>query len=497
MLDPANLEGASLGDYRVLERLGRGGFGYVYKCQHIWFDKIFAIKVHQSIYNEKDNEAAQKVADLLHEAQTHQKLDHPFVLRLHNVGRQLLAPDSQEAIFYLVMEYAPGGSLKDRLDRYPGQPLPLQEALTILGQIGQALHYAHQHLEGTIVHRDLKPANILFNAKGDPVVADFGLATELSAGQTARVGQGGTLAYMSPEQFDGEVSVKSDQYSLGCIAYELLTGQRPFPGGSDVAWYIQHKTVIPADLTLHNAQVSAEANQAVLKALAKKREDRHDSVLQFIVAMRDVRTQKSFSEWYKEGQISYDAGNYTGALAAYQEASRQRPDFADAHFNQGAILLYRLQRYEQATAAFERAISYDNRQPRFYIECGNAFSERGLFTRAVEMYRQALQIAPGNTRVCELLGDAYYDLKQYQNAVDAYKQASGLSVHETVKRIQTARSNKPEDARLYTKLGLALEHSQRRREALEAFESALVLNPNNAQAQAHKKQLLQDFSSGG
>lgn len=495
MLDPAKLEGASLGEYRVLERLGRGGFGYVYKCQHIWFDKTFAIKVHQSIYNEKDSEAAQKVADFLHEAQTHQKLEHPFILRLHNVGRQLLAPDSQEAIFYLVMEYAPGGSLQDRLDRYPGQPLLLQEALTILGQIGQALHYAHQHLEGTIVHRDLKPANILFNAKGDPVVADFGLATELSSGQTARVGQGGTLAYMSPEQFDGEVSVKSDQYSLGCIAYELLTGQRPFAGGLYVNWYSQHKAVIPKDLTLHNAQIPAAANLAVLKALAKKREDRHDSVLQFIEAMRDVRVQKSFDEWYKEGQISYDAGNYVGALAAYQEASRLRPDFADAHFNQG-VILFRLQRYELATAAFERAISCDDRQSKFYIQCGNAFSERGLFARALEMYRQALQLAPGNTRVCELLGDTYYDLKQYPNAVTAYKQALGLSAHETVKRLQASRGNRPEEARLYMNLGLALKHGQRKQEALEAFESAIVLNPNNSQAHFHKTQLLNEFRSG-
>src|SRR6185437_1580569 len=245
-----------------------------------------------------------------------------------------------------------------------------------------------------------------------------------------------------------------DQYSLGCIAYELLTGQRPFPGGSDIAWYIQHKTMIPEDLTHRNAQVPAEANLAVLKALEKKREDRHDSVLRFIEAMQDVRTQKSFSEWYNEGRIAYDTGNYVSALAAYEEASRQRPDFAEAHFNQG-VILSRLQNYDQATAAFERAISCDGRQPKFYIQCGNAFSERGLFARALEMYRQALQLAPGNTRVCELLGDTYYDLKQYPNAVTAYKQALGLSAHETVKRLQASRGNRPEEARLYMNLGLA------------------------------------------
>lgn len=490
MLDPSNLRGTFLGNYRVQEMLGFGGFGYVYKGKNDLLGETVAIKVLKSLYNERDPEAAQKFADLRREALTHKELKHPFILRLLNMEKQLLAPDQQEAIFYLVMEYAPGGSLRAKLKEHPGQPLQIQQALTILWQIGQALHYAHQGT-GTkkIIHRDLKPENILFNAEGDPVVADFGLAIELASSQTALVEARGTPAYMSPEQFDGQVSVKSDQYALGCIAYELLTGRHPFPGGNALVWHMQHKTLIPDDPTKYNAQVSAVTSQAILKAMAKDRHERHDTILQFVEVMRDVRARKSFDQWYREGHIYYEVGNHAAAFAAYQEASLLRPTFADAHFNQGAALS-QLQRYEQATAAFKQAIACDDRQLKFYVQCGMTFSQRGLFAEAVEMYHKAVQLEPGHKKACELLGDAYYALKQSKDAAQVYKQALGLHVNEAVKRLDGGNGNRPEEARLYMNLGLALKDCQESKEALQAFECAIALNPHHAQAYYHKGDLL-------
>src|SRR5205085_8283103 len=121
--------------------------------------------------------------------------------------------------------YAPNGSLRDRIKMRAPHLLPFQEVLTILSQVGQALHYAHQR---QVIHRDLKPENILFNARNEALLADFGLATSLSTTSIKHVDAAGTPRYMAPEQFHGNVSKESDQYGLACIAYELVTGRPPF-----------------------------------------------------------------------------------------------------------------------------------------------------------------------------------------------------------------------------------------------------------------------------
>ncbi|MFL5592890.1 MAG: serine/threonine-protein kinase, partial [Ktedonobacteraceae bacterium] len=118
------------------------------------------------------------------------KLKHPFIL-------PILDASIQDGIAYIVTEYASRGSLRDRLNQQLNHPIPLEESLTILSQVGQALHHAHQQ---NIVHRDLKPANILFNATGEALLADFGIATVLTTAGTKQLGQGGTPAYMAPEQ---------------------------------------------------------------------------------------------------------------------------------------------------------------------------------------------------------------------------------------------------------------------------------------------------------
>src|SRR5262249_35760883 len=157
------------------------------------------------------------------EAQVLKKLNHPHILPIITAG-------VQENVAYIVTEYASGGSLRDRIKQQAGQPLPLAEVLSVLTQIGQALSYAHQQ---HVVHRDLKPANILFNAQGEALLADFGIATVLTTTETQQVDRVGTPAYMAPEQFEGMVSTKSDQYALGCVAYELLTGRKPFDSQTD------------------------------------------------------------------------------------------------------------------------------------------------------------------------------------------------------------------------------------------------------------------------
>src|SRR5581483_2854735 len=228
------------GAYRITARINCGAFGCVYQAQHIFFeeDPIVAIKLLQGlVVSEEDRQ------HFIQEARLLRKLKHPHILPILNVALQDNVP-------YIVMEYSTGGSLKDRLRGRKGQPLPQEEALTILKQVGDALHYAHQQ---HVVHRDLKPDNILFNANGDALLADFGIAAILSS-RTKNMGRGGTPAYMAPEQFQGMVSPKSDQYALGCMAYELLTGRHPFDiheASLEALWY-QHTKVTPTTPKKYN-----------------------------------------------------------------------------------------------------------------------------------------------------------------------------------------------------------------------------------------------------
>jgi serine/threonine protein kinase len=179
--------------------------------------------------------------------------------------------------------------------------LPLSEALTILSQVGQALQYAHQK---TIIHRDLKPENILLNAKGEALLADFGIATVLATGSVRYVEATGTPAYMAPEQFRGKVSKESDQYALGCIAYELFTGSRPFNAPDFVAMAFQHATEPPIPPRQLNPQLPFSIEQAILKAMAKERKDRYPDVAAFIAAIQPPSTYREPDPVPAPGPIS-------------------------------------------------------------------------------------------------------------------------------------------------------------------------------------------------
>src|ERR1051326_1641308 len=166
-----NFIGKHIGSYRIVAELNSGTYGHVYKGEHTVFadDAPVAIKIlHTNLASPQEQDF------FMHEARLLRKLKHPHIL-------PIIDADIQQDIPFIVMTYAARGSLRDRLKQKAGSPLPLEEALTILLQICQGLHYAH---EQHIVHRDLKPENILFDAKGNPLLADFGMAATLTTVNT-------------------------------------------------------------------------------------------------------------------------------------------------------------------------------------------------------------------------------------------------------------------------------------------------------------------------
>jgi serine/threonine protein kinase len=361
--------GKQFGNYRLERLLGSGAFADVYLGKQEFLDSLAAVKLLKTNLEEEDVEAFRS------EARTLVRLIHPHILRILDAG-------FQKGIPYLITEYAEGGSLRDRLKKSKGKPLPLDEAINILTQIGQALHYAH---ERHIIHRDLKPENILFNQAGEALLADFGIAVLLASTQTGLVGVSGTPPYMAPEQFEGLASTKSDQYSLGCIAYELVT--------LEVYWF-HHAKVEPIPPTHHHPQLPDYIEQAILMALAKDRAYRYHDIPAFSNALL-----KNSNHWRDEGEKHFKASRYEEALSAYDQAIRLDPGFASAYNGKGSAL-HALKRFEEALSAYDQAIRLDPNNSAYNINKNAVLNEYQLLSQ-----KQIIKLEPGDeiTYVRELI----------------------------------------------------------------------------------------------
>jgi len=272
----------AFGKYAVVEVIGHGGMADVYRARHPTLARDVAIKaIHPHLAAEPGFQER-----FAHEARLVAGLRHPGIVQVYDFDAAVGRP-------YMVMELIDGGTLKDRLGRVFAErgPMTLEEAARFLVPIADALDHAHAH---GAVHRDLKPANILLTSAGDPVLSDFGIAKilEESIQISATGALVGTPAYMSPEQAGSRpVDARSDQYSLGIVAYEMVTGRVPFHGESPTAVMVQHVQDPPPEPRLVNPDLPASVQAVILKALAKDPAARFasagDMARAFTAAMRD------------------------------------------------------------------------------------------------------------------------------------------------------------------------------------------------------------------
>jgi predicted ATPase/class 3 adenylate cyclase/DNA-binding CsgD family transcriptional regulator len=268
----ADRVGQQLGNYRLLILLGKGGFAEVYLGQHLRFNQQAAIKLLHMHLTSTEAEHFQ------YEAETIARLAHPGIVCVFDF-------DVQEGVPFLVMEYAPNGSLRRRHPK--GEVVPLPTLLSYVKQVAGALQYAHEH---KVIHRDVKPENMLLGRREEVLLSDFGLATiahSTGSLSTSAQGTGGTIAYMAPEQIEGHPRTASDQYALGAMVYEWLCGQRPFEGSlSEVI--VQHLSMPPPSLRERVPTISPTVEQVVLRALAKDPNERFASVASFAQAMEQA-----------------------------------------------------------------------------------------------------------------------------------------------------------------------------------------------------------------
>jgi serine/threonine protein kinase len=272
------------GRYEVEDLVGTGGMSSVYRARDTVLERRVALKIlHQHFTDDPEY-----VERFRREARAIARLNHPNIVTVIDRGEL----DNHQ---FIVFEHVPGENLKDFVRRRG--PLPVEEALALTAQIARGLAFAHEH---GVVHRDVKPQNVLLDGSGTAKVTDFGIARSLDPGEglTETGTLLGTSEYISPEQASGQrVDARSDQYSLGVVLYELLTGEPPYSGDNFMAVAMKHVRDPVPGVRERRPDVPASVEAVVSRAMAKRPEDRFSSTEDMLAALETaVEAEPSLSE---------------------------------------------------------------------------------------------------------------------------------------------------------------------------------------------------------
>lgn len=308
------------GRYHHSRLLGSGGMGDVYLMEDTRVSRQVAIKVVRAEDPSYTGTGSEKTMDasrlFLREARAIAALEHPNILPLYDFGEETR---EDITITYMVMPYCADGSLESWLRQRGGELLPPQKVAYLIEQAAEALQYAHEH---KVIHLDVKPSNFLLRSnRKDPdspmlLLADFGIArnftTVSSSSRTIR----GTPTTMAPEQWSGNPVFASDQYALAVMAYELLVGRPPFSGSMEQLMY-HHFTIRPQPPSKFNPRLPAALDEVMLRALAKKPEERFPSIVDFATALTEAASQPAV---VSEKVAKEDVATYATLAISQEEA---------------------------------------------------------------------------------------------------------------------------------------------------------------------------------
>lgn len=298
----ADLSGKTLGKYRLIERLGRGGMAEVYKGYQPSMDRYVAIKLMHGYLAEDED----FVKRFRREAKAIGDLRHPHIVQAYDF-------DIEDDLYYMVQEFVEGGTLKDRLREASerGERIPIEDTVQVFEAICDAVDYAHSKDR---IHRDIKPDNIMFDATDRPVLTDFGIAAIVGGERfTATGAMVGTPAYMSPEQGKGDPNdPRSDIYSLGVVLYEMLTGRVPFDADTPFAVVLKHlNEALPMPRSI-NPELTPSIERVILRALAKAPEDRYQTACALAEDLKEAVSEPE--PWAWEGEEAQPAPQAAAAV---------------------------------------------------------------------------------------------------------------------------------------------------------------------------------------
>ncbi|MDD3884908.1 MAG: serine/threonine-protein kinase [Gallionella sp.] len=312
-----------LGRYEILQELGQGAMGVVYRARDPLIDRVVAIKTinlsHELDDKDRDEERFNQ------EARAAGRLSHPNIVTIHDIGKS-------GDIAYIAMEFLQGRELRDIMNE--GEQLPVPQILAIATQVARGLAYAHEH---DVVHRDIKPSNIMLIRDGHVKITDFGIARMSTSAVRTQTGMVlGSPKYMSPEQVLGKtIDARSDIFSLGVTLYEMLAGVAPFRGDNVNVIMYQTLNVTPPPPSSLNPQVPEMLDYILAKALDKNIESRYQTALEFA---EDLRTCRETLLRTMDGQIGLPSEARDDMVFAKVIKSAQKPDVAESKDAMAATL---------------------------------------------------------------------------------------------------------------------------------------------------------------
>ena len=472
------------GRYELIEELGKGGMGRVYKV----FDKKIKEEVALKLLKTEISGDEKTIERFTNELKFSRKIVHKNVCRMYDLNEE-------EGTYYIIMEYVPGEDLNSFIKR--AAPLSIGKSISIAKQICKGLSEAHS---AGVVHRDLKPGNIMIDKDGNARIMDFGIARSLKA--EGITGEGliiGTPQYMSPEQVEGKkADQRSDIYSLGIILYEMMTGRVPFEGDTPLSIALKHKTEIPKDPREINEQVPEELSHVILKCMEKDKEKRYQKVKGLLSELSDIEegipttdgvlpkkkptTSREITVQFKlkkllipvfvviaiaivgiilfrftapskisgissspatppETEEYITAANnfwrdksYVKSIDQFKKILDIEPKNFEAQFSIASILKEQ-SKFDEAISEYEKAISLDNKDPRSYIHIAEIFEQKENPEKAVDYYKKYLDAAPKSSNI-NLVNQKINDLEALFRPQLPPEQAKPISVPSKTKKKQ-------------------------------------------------------------
>lgn len=480
-----------LGKYQIKSELGHGGMGVVYRAEDTLLERPVALKTMSS----RVAEDGELVARFYREARSAGKLRHPNIVIIYEI-------DQTDGTHFIAMEFLEGETLEQIIAAR--KDLPVVKKLDIIIQACRGLHYAHQH---GIVHRDVKPGNIMVLEDGLVKIVDFGIA-HITA-RTAITQDGvklGTPFYMSPEHFGGPtVDARADIFSLGVLLYELLAYRKPFAGEDLRSLWFKVVNENPEPLTRVLPDCPPQLEKIVMKALAKKREERYQTAEDMafdLQQVRDLLKRERVEVYVKEGRRSMEAGNLTFAKESFQKVLE-----IDSSHDLAKSLLEQVEE-KIDTRRRTQKIDQSIRQAKEALQAGE-------FDKAIALLDEILQLSPEHeaareykrmaierrdrtrkmsyhmARAEKLAADA--DLEAAKAELEAVlaldrKHSAALGMMDWLLKELTAREHQSQvsqctrDARTY----LAQKNFA---QAMESLEKALELDPTNIEVEALMRQV--------